>query len=153
MTATVEAVDKANRYVTLKGPEGNMVSVYADARVKNFDQIKKGDQVDLKYYQAMAVDVVPPGQESTKPAVSTAKVSAEKGASPAGAVGRQTTKTVEILSIDKYKKAISFRDADGRWREVSMDKPELEHYLTDLKEGDKVEVTFTEAVAVSVEPR
>ena len=34
-----------------------------------------------------------------------------------------------------------------------MDKPELEHYLTDLKEGDKVQVTYTEALAIAVEPR
>jgi hypothetical protein len=152
-TLTVEDVDKANRLVTLKGPEGKMATVYADARVKNFDQIRKGDQFNIKYYEAMAVEVVAPGAATSAPAVKTEKASAEKGAKPAGGVARQTTTTVEILSIDKYKKAISFRDVDGRWREVSMDKPELQHYLTDLKEGDKVQVTFTEALAVSVEPR
>ena len=152
-TLTVEDVDKASRLITLKGPAGRMVTVHADARVKNLDQLKKGDQVNVKYYQGAAVNVVTPGQETSKPAATTERASAEKGATPAGAVARQTTKTVEILSIDKYKKAISFRDADGGWREVSMGKPELEHYLTDLKEGDKVQVTFTEAVAIAVEPR
>lgn len=152
-TLTVEDVDKANRLVTLKGPAGRMVTVHADARVKNLDQIKKGDEVNVKYYEAMAVEVVAPGQETAKPAVKVEGGSAEKGAKPAGAVARQTSKTVEILSIDKYKKAISFRDDDGRWREVSMGKPELEHYLTDLKEGDKVQVTYTEALAIAVEPR
>ena len=60
-TLTVEGVDKVNRYVTLKGPEGRMVTVYADARVKNLDQLKKGDQVNVKYYQGAAVNVVAPG--------------------------------------------------------------------------------------------
>ena len=152
-TLTVEDVDKANRLVTLKGPEGKMVTVHADAQVKNFDQIKKGDRVNVKYYEAMAVEVIAPGAETSQPGVKTAKASAEKGSKPAGGVARQTTKTVEVLSIDKFKKAISFRDADGRWREISMEKPELQHYLTDLKEGDKVLVTFTEALAVSVDAR
>ena len=82
------------------------------------------------------------------------------GASPghsspaqAGAVARQQHRTVKILVVDPYKKAIAFRDEQGRWREVHLDRPELEHYLKDLKEGDTVEVTFTEALAVSVEPR
>ncbi len=153
VTATVEAVDQTNRLVTLKGPKGGMVTVHADARVKNLDKVKKGDTVNVKYYESMAVSVLPPGEEGAAPTVKTGHASAEKGGMPGGAMARQTTKTVEVLSIDKYKKAISFRDADGSWREVSMAKPELQHYLTDLKEGDKVQVTSTEALAVSVEPR
>jgi hypothetical protein len=31
-----------------------------------------------------------------------------------------------------------------------MNRPELEHYLEELKDGDTVEVIFTEAIAVSV---
>jgi hypothetical protein len=38
----------------------------------------------------------------------------------------------------------------GRWREVSMDRPDLEHFLTELTGGDTVEVVFTEALAVSI---
>ncbi len=121
--------------------------------MKNLDQVKKGDQVLVKYYQSMAVDVAAPGTEGAAPAGTTRRVTAEPGMTPAGAVGRQMHKTVKVLSVDPYKKAISFRDADGRWREVSMDRPELEHYLKEIKDGDTVEVTYTEALAVSVEPR
>jgi len=149
-TATVEDVDMANRLVTLKGPEGGMVTVQAGPEVKNLGKVKKGDQVAVKYYQAMAVDVVAPGTEG---GTATKRVTAEPGMAPAGAVARQQHRTVQILSIDKYKKAIAFRDEKGRWREVHLDRPELQHYLKDLKEGDTVEVTFTEALAVAVEPR
>ena len=38
ITATVEAIDKAKRLLTLKGPEGNSVVVQAGPAVKNFDQ-------------------------------------------------------------------------------------------------------------------
>jgi hypothetical protein len=152
MTATVEDVDMASRLVTLKGPEGRMVTVQAGPEVKNLGQVKKGDQVKVSYYRAIAVDVVVPGAAPTA-GTETASVRAEPGAKPAGAVGRQVRKTVKILSVDPYKKAISFRDADGRWREVSMDRPDLEHYLKELKDGDTAEVTYTEALAVAVEPR
>jgi len=154
-SATVENVDMASRLVTLKGPEGGMITVKAGPEVKNLAQVKKGDQVNVKYYQSLAVDVVLPGEarSDAEPAVAGAVVTAEPGAAPAGAAIIQEHKTVEILSVDPYKKAIAFRDADGRWREMSVKRPDLEHYLKDLKEGDKVEVTFTEAMAIAVEPR
>jgi len=148
-TGTVESVDTAGRLVTIKGSEGGTITVQAGDQVKNLAQVKPGDQVNVSYYQSIAVDLVAPG-EAPRSDVETARVSAEAGAKPAGAVGRQERKTVKILSVDPYKKAIAFRDEKGRYREVSVNEPRLEHYLTDLKDGDTVEVVFTEALAVSI---
>jgi hypothetical protein len=152
-TLTVEDIDRANRLITLLGPAGRAFTVHAGSQVKNLDRVKKGDQVLVRYYQSMAVDVAVPGTGGAAATTQTRRASAEPGSRPAGAVGRQTHKTVKVLSVDPYKKAISFRDTDGRWREVSMDRPELEHYLKEIKDGDTVEVTYTEALAVAVEPR
>jgi hypothetical protein len=149
MTATVEDVDMASRLVTLKGPEGGMLTVQAGPEVKNLGEVKKGDQVKVSYYRSMAVDVITPGSAS-KSASETGAVRAEAGAKPAGAVGRRVHKTVKIAAVDPIKKAISFYDTDGRWREVSMDRPDIEHYLDEIKAGDTVEVVFTEALAVSI---
>lgn len=96
------------------------------------------------------IDVVASGAAPNSGA-ETAKVTAENGAKPAGAVGRQERKTVKIASVDPIKKAISFYGADGRWREVYMDRPDLEHYLIEIKDGDTVEVVYTEALAVFTE--
>jgi len=46
-TATVEKVDKATRTVTLKMPNGSTRSVVAGDEVRNFDQIKVGDEVNI----------------------------------------------------------------------------------------------------------
>ena len=153
-TATVEAVDPASRLVTLKGPQGRLLEVKAGNAI-NLNNIKKGDLVNIKYYRSMAVDVVAPGKtpSGSEPAVTTKRVTSESGTAPAGAVLRQERKTGKILSIDPYKDSITFVDDQGRWREMWMDKPELKHYLTDLKEGDTIQVTITEALAVSMEPR
>jgi hypothetical protein len=148
-TGTIEAVDMASRLVTVKGPEGGMVTVQAGPEVQNLGEVKPGDQVTVGYYQSIAVDVIVPGS-APKSGTETGMVRAEAGAKPAGAVGRQERKTVKIASVDPIKKAISFYDDDGRWREVSMDRPDLEHYLEEIKDGDTVEVIFTEALAVSI---
>ena len=147
-TSTVEEVNRKDRLITLKDADGDMVTVKAGEEVRNFDQISKGDLVTVTYYQSTAVDVITP-EARPKTEVGAAMARAEKGEKPAGMLVSQVRKTVKIISVDPYKKAISFRDESG-WREVSMNRPELEHYLEELKDGDTVEVIFTEAIAVSV---
>ena len=60
ITATIEAIDKTAKKVTLKGPKGNYVEVDA-AGVPRFDQLKVGDQVSATYYESLAVHVRKPG--------------------------------------------------------------------------------------------
>jgi hypothetical protein len=42
---------------------------------------------------------------------------------------------------------------DGKYREVSVNTPDLEHWLDDLQKGDKVRVAYQEALAVMVVPK
>ena len=56
--ATVTAVDQKNSTITLKGPGGNVVTL----NVQNPDQfkvVKKGDQVEVTYTEALALSVEP----------------------------------------------------------------------------------------------
>ena len=55
ITAKVEAIDQKDRAVALRGPEGNVFVIEVDDAVKNFKQIKVGDQVRVDYYEAVAV--------------------------------------------------------------------------------------------------
>ena len=56
-TATVTAVDKATRLITLQGQDGNSFVVQAGPEVKNFDQIKSGDLVVVQYVQALTLEL------------------------------------------------------------------------------------------------
>jgi len=49
ITATVEAIDTANRTVTLKGPGGRSVTLKVGPNAKNFDQVKVGDKVKFRF--------------------------------------------------------------------------------------------------------
>ncbi len=60
ITANVDAIDAKTRTITLKGPEGNVRTFKVDKSVKNFAQIKKGDQVVLRYTEALAIAVTKP---------------------------------------------------------------------------------------------
>ncbi len=59
VTAKVEKIDNENRMLDLRGPGGNIIQVEADENVKNFENIKPGDNVAAKYIEAMAISVRP----------------------------------------------------------------------------------------------
>jgi hypothetical protein len=57
VTAKVEKIDYKKRTVSLKGPEGNVKTFTVDGSVKNFKNIKKGDDVYLRVTEALAIVV------------------------------------------------------------------------------------------------
>jgi len=59
VSATVEAIDPATRQVTLKGPRGDLNTVTAGPELRNFEQIKVGDQIKALYTEAVALSVEP----------------------------------------------------------------------------------------------
>jgi hypothetical protein len=154
VTATVTAVDMENHLVTIQGPEGDSTTIYVTDQVKNLPQVKVGDRVDITYYRAAVVDLVKTkGDVELGTEVSMAKASAPAGERPAGVIETEVTRTVEVVFVDPYQKLISFRGPDIGLRKVTLEhRPDLQHYLDELKEGDIVQVTYTEALAVSVKP-
>ncbi|HUJ19235.1 MAG TPA: hypothetical protein VL197_14725 [Nitrospirota bacterium] len=60
MTARVEDIDYQSRMVTLKMPQGDTMSLKVGDQVKRFNEIKKGDEVVVRYTQAVAISVHTP---------------------------------------------------------------------------------------------
>lgn len=57
ITATVDNVDYQNRIVTLTGPRANTESFKVGDNVQDLQQVKRGDQVVVRYTQAVALSV------------------------------------------------------------------------------------------------
>lgn len=57
---TVEAIDYAKRRITLKGPEGKTRTIKVDPSVKRLNEVKKGDQIVVRYTEAIAFSVRQP---------------------------------------------------------------------------------------------
>ena len=152
-TATVTAVDMDNRMVTIQSEEGNSVNIYATEQVKNLPQVEIGDKVNITYYRAAVVDLVEAKEGAELGTeLRVAEASAPAGAKPAGAFGTEVIRTVEILFVDPIQKYIRFNAPDIGINTVTLEhRPDLQHYLDELKKGDIVQVTYTEAMAVSVE--
>lgn len=150
-SAVVEAIDLEHRLVTLKADDGEVATIEVSDEVKNLPQIKTGDRVVARYYQAIGAQV----RTATTPEAPTIEletVRAPEGASPAGAVGHRVTVPVTIAAVRNDGKLVSFFGEDGLMRVIEVQRPEGQEFARGLKEGDKVELTYTEALAISVEP-
>ncbi len=90
LTATITAIDPATRSITLKGSEGKEVTVNAGPQVKNFAQMKVGDQVNAAYTEALTIELKKGGGMAVARTEQAGAAGAKPGDSPAGP-GRTTS--------------------------------------------------------------
>ena len=147
VTTKIEAIDKTARLVTLKDKDGELETIKCGPEVKRFDELKVGDTVTFRYYESIAYSIRKPGAPSGLPTQTGPSVTRSQGPKPGGTIAEQETATVTIKAIDLKLPSVTVLTEDKRT--VSM-KVEDKKNLKDLKVGDKVEVTYTEAVMISV---
>ena len=134
--------------VTLKGPKGNSVTFKASDEVRNLAQVKVGDVVKFAYYESLAVRVLKKDEAFPAAGESAAMARAKPGEKPAGVVGTETSVNATITAIDKKAKTATLKGEDGKSVTVTPLRPEK---LDEVKVGDRLVITYTEAVAVKVE--
>jgi Cu/Ag efflux protein CusF len=147
--ATVTAIDRANRLVSLRGPAGNQIVVEATPEVRNFDQINVGDEVVVGYREALAWEVKP--STAGKPGVDAASAAAraKAGAQPGAFAARAVTVTTTITGIDKAAGTVTLTGPQGNARTIKVRDPAN---LDRVKVGDLVDLTYSEAAAIAVRP-
>jgi len=150
LTATVEDIDYTKRHVTLKGPDGNSVQVAVSDSVKNFPQMKKGDVVNVGYYESLALAIAKPGETLTPTSRSQAIATRPEGQKPGAAAVSVTDTTATVEDIDRDKREVTLKGMDGKIAKVLVD-PSVGN-LQRIKKGDQITATYTEALAISVEP-
>jgi hypothetical protein len=147
LTTKIEAIDKTTRLVTLKDKDGDTETIYCGPEVKRFDELKVGDTVTFRYYESVAYAIRKPGQPSGLPAQTGPSITRGKGPRPGGTVAEQETATVTIKATDPKVPSVTVLTEDGRT--VSF-KIENKKNIEGVQVGDKVEITYTEAVMISV---
>ena len=150
LTATVVAIDPANRTVTLKRANGEVSEIAVGDQVRNFNQIKVGDIVRAHYTQGLALELKPGAPADAGPPKVENIVSppAPAGAKPGGAVARKITATADVIAVDAAKGVVTLRGPEGKEVDLNVQDPAQ---LKNIKTGDHVKVTYIEALAISVE--
>jgi Cu/Ag efflux protein CusF len=147
VTATVEAIDKANRQVTLKGEKGRVVTVTVPPEVERFDAMKVGDKVTARYIESVAVRVLAPGETEPEAAVDLG-VTPRPGEKPGATVANKVDVKVKVQAIDKQTPALTVQTPTGNSVSFKVRDPKR---LEKLKVGDEINVTYTEALLLTVD--
>jgi len=147
IAATITAIDKSTRDVTVKGPEGKLVTVTAGPEVKNFDKLKVGDKVDLQYLEALTLELKKGGGMIVARTEQAAAASAKPGEKPGAGAGRQVTIVADVVALDPAKQMVTLK---GPQRTVDLRITDPEQFKR-IAKGDQVEAKYTQAVALTVE--
>jgi hypothetical protein len=148
VSAKVTAVDAAHRTVTLQSASGRTRTIEVGEQVHNFDQIKVGDTVHARYTQALALEIKKGADDLPAPTEEHAVTPPPApGAKPGGTVARKVTATAEVVAVNHARNMVTLRGPGGDEVDVEAEDPAQ---LQNIKKGDHVQVTYVEALAVSV---
>jgi hypothetical protein len=150
--ATVTAVNAETRQVSFRNDQGEISSIVAGPEVRNFAQIKVGDTLHIRMMQALLMEVRPKATLVTRTEVEKGMTAAPLGSQPGVATGSRISTTVTIQSLDKKKDFVKFTLPNGEVRSTTAKTAAGKELLQTLKVGDQVDVVFTEATGLVMEP-
>jgi hypothetical protein len=133
-------------------PNGSLKTLYVDELVSRFDKIQPGDVVKTTYSEAVTVKL---RKTKIKPGIKVEESLTRDSAKvkPAGKSRRQVITTATITAISKDFRTVSLKGADGAVQDVDVRNPSNFNKLKngEVKVGDQIDITYTQAVAISVE--
>lgn len=147
VTAKVKAIDKKNRIVTLKSPDGKESKVKCGPEVRNFPQIRVGDDVTAEFLETVELFVTAP---QGKPSANQSKAveRAPLGSKP-GIVAVETVEvSATVEAIDYTTREVKLKGSEGKTMRVKAG-PEVKR-LNEVKKGDTVVARLTQAVSIKV---
>jgi len=146
ISATVEAINVTTRTLTLKGPKGNFMDIVVPDSVQRFSSIKVGDTLTARYYENLVIRKKQPGE----PDVDTSSEGVTKGGieKPARTAAKQRTITATITALDPKVPSITL-SGPNKWTYSA--RIEDKKVLDQVKLGDKVDLTWTEALLMEFE--
>ena len=131
--ATVQTVDAGARALTLKLSDGTLVTCTVSPQVKNFDQIKAGEQVKVTLAEKLAVYVLKDGRLPG-----------------AGGTEEAIPVIARVQVVDPSYRLLTLQYLNGQ---TEVMKASLDAKLMEMQPGDSVALQSAEAVAVHIEKK
>jgi hypothetical protein len=146
-TSKVTAVDPAKRTVTLTNDAGQTSTYKIGKKVRNFDQIKVGDEVKATLLESVAIMV---SKSSAPPEAGERDLVAvaPKGAMPGVIMAKTRQITAKIVSVDPQARTVTVEGPMGGKPTIKVG-PKVN--LDQLENGDDVALRVTDALAIRVE--
>jgi hypothetical protein len=150
-TATVLSSDAEAGTLRLRDARtGRAFIVTADAPAADLRALAPGDVIMLDYFAALSLAPAPPDDAGT-PVAAVEEAPSPAGDGPGGVAVGLSSAVVDFLGFDPATGAATVRGPDGITYSLDLTPP-LTDFARGLAPGDRVLVTLTEAVALSVTP-
>lgn len=155
ITGKVTAIDRSERTVAVRGDDGRAAKLTVGANVPNFHTIDIGDEVTMRYTEAVSLALAKGGlgtdaqlgEIRTKVEADAARRA--KDGMPGMAAMERTTLVANVFQIDRQRGVLTLRGTDGVPVEIKVpDKQALDQIALD----DQVVIGYRQAAAVSIEP-
>ncbi|HXI73232.1 MAG TPA: hypothetical protein VNN22_23075 [Verrucomicrobiae bacterium] len=149
LSAEVTALDLAKREVTLKGPQGNEVTVTVSPVVKRLDEVKVGDFVRVDYLVSVAAEIRKPTAEEKEHPLVIMEAGGRAGAdsAPVGGVARRLKVVTTVEALNRPEQTVTVKGPLGRYFTARVADPER---LTKVHIGETIVIVYTEALALSL---
>lgn len=149
VTAKVVEIDRESRTILIEGPDGDRVPIQAPDPAPNFDRIKLGDDVTIRYNEAVALAIRP--AKDAEPGITglSAVSTAPPGATPGGVIFETLERTAIVRAVDPEQRTVTLDVPAGYLVKLDVDDS---IDLTNVRVGEKVSVTHTQAIALQITP-
>lgn len=152
ITAEIVGIDPETREITLEGPLGNTITLTAGPDVQRFDEFAKGDMITATYSESISGELrAPTEEELAQPWVELdAAGIAAANMPPAAGVGRIIRAVCTIEGMNRATETVTVKDSRGRFHVIPDVDPAR---MAGVAIGDTVVITYSQAVALSLEKR
>ena len=147
VTVTIEAIEQSTRTLTVKDDKGIYETIQAPPEMKRFSELKVGDKITARYYDNVVVRLKKPGEAAVD--VDSAALTRGTGTAAAGTAAAQRTITVTVTAMDPKANSVTVKGPNNY---VYSRKVRDKKTFNALKVGDQLDMTWTEAVLISVDP-
>jgi hypothetical protein len=139
----IVAVDPARRLVTLKGPNGEVLTLEAE-KEEDLTARKVGERVLVRYFEGAQIGKEKPGGAAPVHSLKDGMI----GAEPGGPSGKHRAVAASVERVDAANQEITLKGPDGSLETIMVSNPES---LSNFKVGDRVVITRPQALALSLE--
>jgi len=145
-TAVIEKIDFKDRFVRLRGDDGEELGVFAPPELPRFTELRVGDHVTITYHESTVYRLK--GRHAPRPAVSEEVAATEsRSPLPGATFTHQVTERVTVKAVDRKAGSITVTSSSGETVTRRVDNPSD---LDGVKPGDYIDITYTQAVLVNV---
>lgn len=147
MTATITAVDRSGRTITLRQKSGETRTLPVGPEVTRLSEFAVGDLIQVDYEQRLELEYQPPGSENVPMESGVTAGQNDRNQLPGGVASSGVQGTVTVTAIDRGNRLVTFQGKGGKPYQVKAG-PMIR--LEELKVGDRLLATYVETVAINL---